>query len=94
VAEDGEHALDLIKNNNKPTIDLLLTDVIMPKMNGKELADRLSQKYPGLKIIFFSGYTDEGIVQHGILQSGTEFIHKPFSQQTLVQKIRNVLDEN
>lgn len=92
-AEDGEHALELV-SREKPDIDLLLSDVIMPKMNGKELADHLSKLYPAMKIIFFSGYTDEGIVQHGILKAGTEFIHKPFSQNTLIEKIRTVLDKS
>jgi CheY-like chemotaxis protein len=70
-------------------IDLLLTDVVMPKMNGKVLADRLRQLRPGLKVIFMSGYTDGALV--GQLAEGAFFIQKPFTLATLSKKVRDVL---
>jgi len=73
-------------------VDLLLTDVVMPKMSGKQLADRLGGICPRLKILFMSGYTDNAIVHHGALDPGTHFIGKPFSAAELTRKVREVLD--
>jgi YesN/AraC family two-component response regulator len=73
-------------------IDLLITDVIMPEMNGKDLAHNLMSKYPNLKCLFMSGYTADVIAQHGVLEEGTHFIHKPFSLPDLAVKVRKVLD--
>jgi len=73
-------------------IDLLITDVIMPEMNGKNLALSLMSKYPNLKCLFMSGYTADVIAQHGVLEEGTHFIHKPFSLPDLAVKVRKVLD--
>ena len=75
-------------------VDLLLTDVVMPEMSGKELADQLRSKCPDLKIVFMSGYTDESIVHHGVLDSSVEFIQKPFTPAALIRKVREVLDLN
>jgi PAS domain S-box-containing protein len=75
-------------------VDLLLTDVVMPEMSGKELADKLKSQYPKLKILFMSGYTDEAIVHHGVLDPSVEFLQKPFTPATLVRKVRDVLDLN
>ena len=72
--------------------DLLITDVIMPGMNGKELADELLDKVPGLKVIFMSGYTDNAIVHHGVLEEGVNYIQKPVTPSVLLRKIRAVLD--
>jgi signal transduction histidine kinase len=74
------------------TIHLLLTDVIMPDMNGQELGDLLQQHYPDMKILFMSGYTASVITDRGLLKEGVHFISKPFSKQDLSQKIRTVLD--
>ncbi|MCB2214781.1 hybrid sensor histidine kinase/response regulator [Desulfofustis glycolicus] len=74
------------------TIHLLLTDVIMPDMNGQELGDLLQQGYPDMKILFMSGYTASVITDRGLLKEGVHFISKPFSKQDLSQKIRTVLD--
>lgn len=91
-AVDGFDALDVCNRYDKK-IHLLLTDVVMPKMNGKELAKLMLAQYPNIKIIYFSGYTEEGIVKHGILESGTEFVQKPFKTNILAKKIRKVLGQ-
>lgn len=75
------------------TIDLLLTDAIMAHMGGRELAQKLVKARPGIKVIYMSGYTDDAIVQHGVLESTASFIQKPFSPQMLLMKITEVLEE-
>ena len=92
TAEDGEDALTILaKNNLQP--DLLVTDLIMPGLNGKELAERVEQVYPTLKVIFTSGYTDNKIMQDGFLEKGVHFVQKPYSVSMLTSKIREVLDQ-
>jgi two-component system, cell cycle sensor histidine kinase and response regulator CckA len=73
-------------------IHLLLTDVVMPKMNGRELAERLSNQRLGLKVLYMSGYTDNVIVHHGLLKPNIAFLQKPFTSQSLTEKVRAVLD--
>jgi CheY-like chemotaxis protein len=92
AAENGEDALRISKEHEGP-IDLLITDVVMPKMNGKETAERLQPLYPRMKIIYMSGYTDDSIVHHGVLAPGLNFIEKPFSPKGLACKMREVLDK-
>ena len=89
-ARDGDEALSVATAHPTP-IDLLLTDVVMPRTSGPELTKRLAERRPSLKVIYMSGYTDETIVQHGILQPGIAFIHKPFTAEILDRKIRDVL---
>ncbi|HPQ69351.1 MAG TPA: CHASE domain-containing protein [bacterium] len=74
-------------------IDMLLTDVVMPELNGKELYAKLVEKRPGLKSLFMSGYTENIIAHHGILDDNIEFIQKPFTTRSLTRKIREVLDK-
>ena len=88
-AEDGLHALELA---GKDGIDLLITDVIMPRMGGKELAETLLARNPGIRVLYISGYTDHAIVSHGILEEGIAFIQKPFMAADFARKIREVLD--
>jgi two-component system, cell cycle sensor histidine kinase and response regulator CckA len=91
VAANGAAALQLVEQ--KPErINLLLTDVIMPGLNGRALAERLEVLQPGLKVLYMSGYTDDAIVNHGVLESGTQLLHKPFSEENLIRKVREVLD--
>jgi DNA-binding NtrC family response regulator len=74
-------------------IHMLMTDVVMPEMNGRDLAKNLLSLYPDLKRLFMSGYTANVIAHHGVLDEGVQFIHKPFSKQDLAIKVRKVLDE-
>ena len=90
-AGNGDEALRLCEKH-PGRIHLLLTDVIMPQMGGRELARRLKQLRPDLRIVFFSGYTSNAIVHHGILESGLAFLQKPFTLDALTQKVRAVLD--
>jgi two-component system, cell cycle sensor histidine kinase and response regulator CckA len=73
-------------------IDLLLTDVVMPNMSGRAVADQLLQRYPGLRVLFMSGYTDHAIVDQGVLDPGTELIEKPFAPDVLLRRVRALLD--
>ena len=91
AANGGEALLECEQHGGE--IHLMLTDVVMPKMSGKELADRLAAVRPNLKILFMSGYTDNAIVHHGVLDQGTHFIAKPFNSPDLLKKVRVVLDD-
>jgi DNA-binding NtrC family response regulator len=75
-------------------IHLLMTDVVMPEMNGRDLAGNLLSLYPNLKRLFMSGYTANVIAHHGVLDEGVQFIQKPFAKQDLAIKVREVLDED
>ena len=86
----NQSKIHIIEHENE--IDLLLTDVIMPNVNGKELYNELKKINPGLKVLFMSGYTSDVISHHGILDEGTDFIHKPFSLNSLAGKVREILD--
>ena len=90
AAANGGEALLLIEEK-KLQPDLILTDVVMPGMSGKVLADRLKQTLPHIRVLFMSGYTDDAIVQHGVLDSGIPFIEKPFSTKALVNKVGALL---
>jgi two-component system, cell cycle sensor histidine kinase and response regulator CckA len=90
AAENGMEAIKLAERWDQP-IDLLLTDVVMPGMSGRELADRLAVKRPEMKVLYMSGYTNDAIVRHGVLEPGIFFLEKPFSQEALARKLREVL---
>ncbi len=92
AAESGEAALRMSKEHKGP-IDLVVTDVVMPEMNGKETIERLQPHHPLMKVIYTSGYTDNAIVHFGVLKSGLNFLEKPFSPENLARKVREVLDE-
>ena len=89
-ARDGPQALQISEQHDGP-IDLLLTDVIMPHMNGKELHERLRDPRPEMRVLFMSGYTDNAIAHHGVLEPGTRLLPKPFSMEDLIRTMRSVL---
>ncbi len=91
-AKDGFAALTLTEQLPY-SIDMLLTDVVMPQMSGRELAEQLTQKAPQLKVLFMSGHTDDAVLRHGILTAQVDFLPKPFSKTTLAEKVRSVLNK-
>ncbi len=93
VASSGKNALQLLETF-EGRIDLLITDVVMPEMGGRMVAKAVVSKYPDVKVLYISGYTDNAIVHHGVLDSGVAFLQKPFSVLTLSKRVRQVLDEN
>jgi CheY-like chemotaxis protein len=90
-SSQGDDALHLCEEHQGP-IHLIVTDVVMPVMNGYELTKRLTLHHPGAKILYMSGYTNNSIIHHGILEKGTNYIQKPFTVDSLAKKVREVLD--
>ena len=74
--------------------DLLITDVVMPEMNGRVLAERVARLVPGIRILFISGYTDDVVLQHGIVAAGVPYLQKPITPEGLGRKVREVLDSS
>jgi PAS domain S-box-containing protein len=92
TATSPDEAMALAKHHSG-TIDLLITDVVMPEMNGKELSEKLHEIRPDLKVLFMSGYTADVIAHRGVLEGGVHFIQKPFSSRELDKKIREILEK-
>ena len=90
LASSAEEALEVAPEQTK--IDLLLTDIMMPKMNGVDLAKQFIKLYPKTKVLFMSGYMCPSIANYGIQNSEHAFLQKPFTQNNLISKMRNVLD--
>jgi len=89
-AENGESGLQ-VGENYKGQIDLLITDVVMPGIGGRELAKKLLLMRPNIGVLFLSGYTEDAVVNHGALGPGRVFLQKPFTLQSLARKVREVL---
>ena len=90
-APDGKAALALTTRHDGP-IHLLLTDVVMPEMSGRELAERFMARRPDVRVLYMSGYTDHAVVRHGVLEPGIAYLQKPFTPDSLARKVREVLD--
>jgi two-component system, cell cycle sensor histidine kinase and response regulator CckA len=90
VAADGAEALAICEKQSRP-VDLVVTDVVMPHMSGRELVDKLSNIWPGQRVLYMSGYTDDAVVRYGVLKAGMNFIQKPFTPAALAQKLRESL---
>lgn len=88
----GANDAVLISHRHLGVINVLLTDVVMPQMSGRELAEAIAPARPETKILFMSGYTDDAIVRHGVLEAGIKVLEKPFSPRALAVKVREVLD--
>ena len=91
AAENGNTALKMLESHEGP-LHLLLSDVVMPGFNVKELSTKVTEKYPGVKVLYMSGYTDNVIAHRGVLKEGVAFIQKPFTVQGLAAKVREVLE--
>jgi CheY-like chemotaxis protein len=91
-AGNGVQALQLLRQRGGSVPDLLVTDVIMPEMDGRRLAEEVRQLYPKIKIIFISGYTEDVIGTEGVLNPDVVLMQKPFTPATLAKKVREVLD--
>jgi len=91
TASGPEEGVAICKENHRD-IRLLVTDVVMPRMNGRQLAEQIAQVSPNVKVLYISGYTSNAIVHYGVLDPGLWFLPKPFTLSALVAKVREVLD--
>jgi two-component system, cell cycle sensor histidine kinase and response regulator CckA len=90
-AANGEEALKVAEHHDGP-LDLLLSDVVMPRMGGPELAQALLAKRPSVKVLYMSGYTDHPMVRRGVVNAGVAFLQKPFTPTVLLSRVREVLE--
>jgi CheY-like chemotaxis protein len=90
-ARNGIEALSVFESQNQQ-IDLLLTDVVMPQMGGRELAEILAERHPRIRLLYTSGYTDDAIIRQGTITEDMNFIQKPFTFESLAKKVRELLD--
>ena len=90
-AESPEAALNLAERESS-AIHLLLTDVVLPRMGGRQLADQLCERRPGTKVLFMSGYTNDSIIRLGVVDSAVDLLQKPFTRGSLLRRVRSILD--
>jgi CheY-like chemotaxis protein len=93
-ASNGQDGLHAARNHKGSPIRLVVTDVVMPVMGGRVMAEWLKTTYPDLKILFTSGYTDDATERHGLPETGVECLFKPYAPATLARKVREMLDES
>lgn len=93
-ASNGENAIGIIGDHSDKRVHLLLTDVVIPGMNGRECAERLTSFHPEMKVLYMSGHTEGAIVHQGVLEPGVAFLQKPFTPKLLAQEVRHVLDNS
>jgi DNA-binding NtrC family response regulator len=92
---DSETATDAVDTlDRRPDVKLLFTDVVMPEVNGKKLADEAVRRRPGLKVLFTTGYTPNAVVHGGVLDPGVRFLSKPFTLEQIAAKVRDALDND
>jgi len=91
VASHGSEALEICERHEGP-LHLIITDVVMPGMGGRQLVERLTAECAEVKVLYMSGYTDDAIVHHGVLNPGVAFLQKPFTPDAVARKVREVLD--
>ena len=90
-AADGDEAARVAAGHDGP-IHLLITDVVMPGAGGRAVAERITERFPTIRVIYVSGYTDDAVIRHGVLREGVNFVQKPFTPAALARKVRDVLD--
>jgi CheY-like chemotaxis protein len=91
-ARSGVEALQIC-GQHSGAIHLLVTDVVMPHMSGRQLAERLLSQRPGMKVLYLSGYTEDAVLRHGVVETDVAFLSKPFTPAALTEKVREVLDQ-
>ena len=91
VAADGDAAIAILERATRP-VDLLVTDVVMPEMSGRELCEKLTPSRPTMRTLYMSGYTDEALGHHGVLDEQIALIEKPFTPAALARKVREILE--
>jgi CheY-like chemotaxis protein len=92
-ADSGTQALEFL-GPLAGLVDLVVTDLIMPRMSGPDLVAQLKHMHPESKVLYISGYTEDATIQHGVLDQGVEFLQKPFTPEGLARKVREVLDNS
>jgi len=93
LAASGGKQVTQILEQHTGKIDLLVTDVVMPELSGRQVADQTVGRFPLMKVLYMSGYTDDSVVRNGILEAEVAFLQKPFTPMALLRKVRQVLDE-
>jgi DNA-binding NtrC family response regulator len=92
-ASNGHEAIDIVSARGS-AIHLLVTDVVMPRMSGRELAENVRSISPGIRLLYVSGYTDDAVFRHGMTEGEINFIQKPFRSMDFLRKVREILDEH